>query len=444
MRPESLLRAAVMGAFGLVLVLLGVLVVQVNHLEARLVTQSQQIRALGDATDRLSAGGVRVSTSGGSSKGDTGGDEPPPGVKFLHPDVPNFLKPADTHFPAPGASLEGTLLRPWDTGDPKGFNPLLENSAYNVELIENYAAVSLASRNTWTNPSEWHGELAYRVEVTDDSKEFTFYLRPGARWQTPINVNLDDPAHAWLKEPHPVTAEDFAFAVEMTINPQVESGPSRNYWDDLESVKALDPTTLVIRWKRKAFLNVAQSLGTAAIPKFLYSRDERGVPFPKETLGTRFNQHWYNHKGYVGAGQYFMTEYLPGAKIALARNEGWAGEKPAIRSFVYPIYTDPTQTLIKLKAHELSAGELYPGQYREEILRWEGQKDAPKQSPFLDGRIHCEKVQGSVYRYLGWNADRPYFSDKRVRRAMTMAFDRKRILENVYVGLGTLVTGPYP
>ena len=446
MRNESLLRAVVVGAFGLVLLLLGVVLVQMNHLEGRLIAQAQQIRALGEATDRLASRGVKVSGGAAAAAvpGSGADDSPPPGVKFRHPEVPNFLKPADTHWPPPGASVEGLLIRPWDMGDPKGFNPLLENSAYNTELVENYASISLANTNAWTNPSIYHGELAYRAEVTDDSKEFTFYLRPGARWQTPINVNLDEPQHAWLKGEHPVTAEDFVFAIEMILNPQVESGPNRNYYADLESIKALDATTLVMRWKKKAFLNVSLSLGASALPKFLYSRDERGVPFPKETLGTRFNQHWYNHKGLVGAGAYYMSEYVPGAKLGLVRNESYIGEKPAIRSIAYPIYTDPTQTVIKLKAHELSVGELQPGQYREEILQYEGKKDVPKNSPFLDGRIVCQKSQTSGYRYIGWNAARPYFEDKRARRAMTMAFDRKRILENVYVGLGTLVTGPYP
>jgi len=424
-------------------VLLLVVVVQMNHLEARVITQAQQIQKLGEAIERLPSQST-VRRPGPSPEPDDTNDCLPASGKFLHPEVPNFLKPADTHWPPAGASLDGTLLRPWDTGDPKGFNPLLENSGYNVELIEVYASLSLASTNSWTNPSVWHGELAYRVEVTDDFKEFTFYLKPGVRWQTPINVNVDTPDHAWLKQEHLVTAEDFVFALEMILNPQVESGPSRNYYAQLESVKALDATTLVIRWKRKEFLNVAQSLGVAALPKFLYSRDERGVPFPKETLGTRFNQHWYNHKGLVGAGAYHMSQYEPGAKMALVRNESFVGEKPAIRSFVYPIYTDPTQTLIKLKAHELSVGELTPGQYREEILQYAGRKDAPKNSPFLDGRIRCQTMQQSVYRYIGWNAARPYFEDKRVRRAMTLAFDRKRILENVYVGLGTLVSGPFP
>jgi peptide/nickel transport system substrate-binding protein len=441
MRNESLLRAVVGGAFGLVLVLLGVVIVQMNHLEARLIAQGQQIRTLGEATDKLATSGLRVAARGTTATPDEG---PPPGVKFLHPEAPNFLKPADTHWPPPGASTDGSLVRGWDTGDPKGFNPILENSGYTTELISVYCDLSLASPNNWTNPSLWHGEAAYRVEITDDSKEFTFYLRDGLTWPKPIGVNLDDPTYAWLKGEHPVTAEDFAFTAEMILNPQVESGPHRNYYADLESFKALDAHTLVLRWKKKLYTNLAQSLSLSAMPKFLYTRDEHGVPFPKETLGTRFNQHWYNHKGFFGAGPYAMTSYQPGTKIGLTRNETFPLEKPAIQSITYPVYTDRAQTMLKLKAHELSVGELSPGQYREEIQQYEASgKKPPADSPFFDGRIHCQPVLSGAYRYIGWNADRPFFEDKRVRRAMTLAFNREQILKDVFVGLGVLITGPF-
>lgn len=440
MRNESVLRAVTLGALGLVVVLLGVVIAQMNHLESRFIAQEQQVRALGEATDRLAARGVHVAEAAGA----TPSDAPPPGVKFLHPDVPNFFKPKETHWPAPGANTEGVLVRGWDTGDPKGFNPLLESSAYGTELIENYVAYPLGGMNAWTNPSDWHGEMAYRAEITDDYKEFTFYLRPGVKWPAPVGVKQDDPAHAWLKGEHPVTAEDFVFALDMILNPQVESGPNRNYYSNLETAKALDATTLVLRWKRKEFNNLAQSMVVEPLPRFIYEYDEHGVRFPKETVGANLNQHWFNNKGFVGAGPFTMTRYEPGSKIVLERNDAFPGEKPAIKRIVYPIYTDPTQTLLKLKAHELNVGELYAGQYREEILQYKQSGHPPKDSPFFDGRILCEPVQASSYRYIGWNADRPYFADKRVRRAMTMAFDRKRILESVWMNLGTLVTGPFP
>src|SRR6185295_3030438 len=157
-------------------------------------------------------------------------------------------------------------------------------------------------------------------------------------------------------------------------------------------------------------------------------------------LGLKFNQHWYNNKGYVGYGPYRMASYEPGRLIRLVRNEDFYGEKPAIKEIRYPIYTDQQQTLLKLKAHELSFGGLQPGQYREEIQQYEKSGQKPAGSPFFDGRITCQKIDQPMFRYLAWNANRPMFADKRVRRAMTYATNREQILEKVFVGLGTLTS----
>lgn len=429
-------NALILGMGGLAL-LLGVGILQLHFIEKRLVVQGQQIRALGEATEKLVSQERRSMTAQATAAVD---DEQP--EKPLHPDVPNYLKPRDKRWPPPGAETDGTLVRGWASGDPKGFNPMLENAADLSELISFYAAPSLADRNVWTNPDDWHGELATRVEITDDFKEFTIYLRHGVKWHPPPNVNLDAAEHAWLKGEHLVTASDVVFAFDLVMNPQVENGFMKNYYAELESWKAIDDHTVVIRWKKKQYLNVESTLSMAPMPRFLFSREENGAEIPKETLGARFNQHWYNNKGFVGAGPYRMETYEPGAKIRLVRNDDFYGDRPAIREILYPIYTDPNQTLLKLKAHELSMGGLTPTQYREEILQYEG-KAKPALSPFFDGKIECTKLDQPVFRYIGWNADKPLFADKRVRRAMTLAFNRQGILKSVFAGLGEVTTGPF-
>ncbi|HEY8943271.1 MAG TPA: ABC transporter substrate-binding protein, partial [Polyangiaceae bacterium] len=365
-----------------------------------------------------------------------------PDVKLLHPEVENYLKPADLKLPPEGASLDGTLVRCWPSGDPKGFNILTENASELSESILEYAGIGFATRNRWTDPEKYSGDLAWRVEVTNDAREFTIYLKKGFKWHSPINVDLNG-KHAWLKGDHEVTAQDVVFTLDLIVNPQVECAPLKNFYKELESWKAVDSHTLVVRWKKKEYTNIEATLELPIVPEFLYAFDEQGNRVPKETLGLRFNQHWYNNKGYVGAGPYRMTAYQPGVKIELQRNEDFPEEKPAIKTLIYPIYTDPTQTLLKLKAHEVGFGGLTPGQYREEIQRYEASGQKPANSPFFDGRIQCDKVPAPVYRYIGWNANRPLFADARVRRAMTLAFDRQGILNKVFAGLGTLTTSPY-
>jgi ABC-type transport system substrate-binding protein len=439
MKSDRLLRYAMLGGLALVLVLLVVVVLQLNALEARFITQGQQLRALGEATERLRRGGATAVESPSSRSP----DEIPPGVTVLHPDVENFLKPKETRWPPAGATTNGVLSRGWEYGEPKGFNILLESSGVLFDCIYPYALGRFGLRNFWTDPDVYHGDLAWRFEITGDSKEFTAYLKPGVKWHPVAGVNLDDPKYAWLRGEREVTADDFAFTLELLANPQVQSGLWKNYFAGVESWKAVDPRTFVVRWKKKEYLNLTNSVELWPTPRFLYAFDQDGRPFPKEVLGLRFNQHWYNNKGFVGAGAYRMASYQPGAKITLERNDSYVGDRPAIRRIDYTIYSDLKQTLLKLRSHELSVGELMAGQYREEILEPTKSGKKPAGSPFFDGRIQCQSIRRPAYAYIGWNAARSMFSDKRVRRAMTHAFDRQRIIDNVWAGLGTVATGPF-
>jgi ABC-type transport system substrate-binding protein len=425
--------------FCVVSVLLVLVSAQLHGIEERLLVQGREIRALGEATDRLQ--GQRSRSSAPVATDPRGATDEAPD-RVLHPEVPNFLEPKAFHWPRPGASTDGLLRRGWYTGDPKGFNPFLESSQDVIEDLAPLVDAAIAERNGWTDPTEWYGELATRVEITDDYKEFTVYLHKHARWPAPI-VDLKDPKYAWLRGEHELTANDFVFALDMIQNPQVANGFLKSLFKSLESYKAVDDTTLVIRWKKKEYLNIESTLSLNPLPRFLFAFDEDGKPFPKESLGLRFNQHWYNNKGYLGSGAYRMASYEPGSRIRLVRNEGFVDEKPAIKEIDFPIYTDRNQTILKLKAHEIDVGLLNAGQYREEIQPYEHGAKPPPGSPFFDGRIQCHRAPRFGYYFIGWNADRPLFADKRVRRAMTLALNRPQILETVLAGLAKITTGPY-
>ncbi len=437
---------AVVALLASILVVLLVLIFQNDSLEDRLILQSRQLRALGDATDRLSGrvGREGLRTAGSGAAGSS--DDPAQRyahVKLLHPDAPNFIGVEDFEYPPPDASFDGTLLRGWPSGDPKGFNPITENAAELSDQIEVYANGSVAGRAIWTDPENWVGDLAWRVEVTDDYTLYTIYLHEGVNWHAPSGVDLDDPRYAWLDGEHPFTAHDLAFALRMILDPQVDNGAIKNYYADVESWDVVNDHVLQVRWKRKVYGSVSATLGLAPIPEFLFAYDESGERIPDETLGLRFNQHWYNNKGFVGVGPYRMESYTPGSQIVLVRNEDYFGTRPAIQKVVYPIYTDPNKTLLMLKGKELLVGPLRPSQYREELLRWQDvpESELPMDSPFLNGSIHCERLSQPVFRYVGWNMDKQIFGDPRVRRAMTHALDRQGIIDNVWVGLGKILTG---
>jgi len=442
-----------LAAVTLVLVLLGIFVFQLDNLDERFILQSRQLRALGEANDRIvsrldrlsqqiESGDLQVSAGAGTGTGRDPRDAYAH-VELLHPEVENFLSEEPFVYPSPDATLDGTLARGWGSGDPKTLNPLLSNAADVSDGLLAYVYSGLARRMAWTDPSRFTGDLAWRVEVTDDFKEFTFYLREGVRWHTPYGVDLDDPRYEWLKARRELTAHDFVFGLDMMMNPQVENGFQKSYYQELESWEAKGDYIFVVRWKKKLYNNISSTLALIPLPRFLFGADEDGNPLPEETLGLTFNQHWYASKGIVGTGPYVMTRYDPGEQIRLTRNQDYFGDLPAIREIVYPIYTDAKKTLLLLKSREVDVAGLRPGDYREQILRWQDvpESERPEDNPFLNGQIQCKKVDGFGYHYIGWNANKPIFADARVRRAMSLALNRDEIIDKVFVGLGSPARG---
>ncbi len=434
----------VTGALAVLVLLAGFSLFALDAIEQRLIQQEGAIRALGEVTERmeakLSSGGVSVGTTTAAPASQRGCAV----ENVLHPEVKNLLGEQQTRWPPPGAPRDGALSVGWDSGDPVSFNPLTVNAA-EVSVLAHYTSTSLASRNRFSDPDTWYGELACRVEVTDDAKEFTIYLRRGVEWPEPVMLPLQDAQYAWLKGTRPLTSQDFVFYLDMLMNPQVENGFAKNYYEDLESWKALDDYTLQLRFKKKAYANTELALSLQPLPRHIFAFDEAGKPMDEATLGLRINQHWFAAKGMLGIGPYTMTEYVPGSRIVIKRNEQFYGDHPAIRELRFPIYTDREQTRLRLKAGELDRGDLTASQYRQEILDYQSvpQAQRPRSSPFHNGKLSCRPEPQPIYRYIGWNADRPLFADARVRTAMTLAIDRKQLVERVFVGLGEVANGPF-
>jgi peptide/nickel transport system substrate-binding protein len=76
---------------------------------------------------------------------------------------------------------------------------------------------------------------------------------------------------------------------------------------------------------------------------------------------------------------------------------------------------------------------------RIDQFQWENQT---KDDDFLR-RFNKSHYYVPQYNYIAWNCRSVWFKDSRVRRAMTMLFDRQTINDELYSGFATIVTGPF-
>jgi peptide/nickel transport system substrate-binding protein len=343
----------------------------------------------------------------------------------------NYLVPRTDRFNVEGAVAGGTIHRAFISDIP-GLNWVVNNAA-DISELYSYVTETLATRQR-TDPNRWIPQLAHRIEVSDDFREYHVYLRKGVMWHPPA-VDLGDPRYAWLAGPHEVVADDFVFYLEIIQNTQVEAAHIRNYYEKCEGIEVINDHEFIVRWSETTYPSISFTLGLSPLPRWLYGYDEDGNAFDAETLGRQFNSHWYNQRA-IGMGPYRFVEWERGGAIRLERNEDYYGERPPIDTMEFVVVADATARLNNLRAGDLDYIPLQPTQYNNEITNG----GTPG---FTNGELLNEVYQGPAYRYLGWNADGKFFNDRRVRLAMTYALNRQLLLEENFFGLGTLTTGPF-
>ncbi|QDG54444.1 hypothetical protein FIV42_27975 [Persicimonas caeni] len=404
-------------------------VVQTNSAEEDIVKLSQKLDAMSETNSKI----LKQLERGVTVSGQASGAGQANGKYAAALNDPDNILEAPTKPLVPADAKSGGTLRRYMSSTPKGFNWLTENGA-DVQEIATYAHNTFVSRDK-ENPDKFVPELAYKIEVNDDFTEYTLHFRDDVYWHVP-NVDFSQEKYAWLKEPRKFTAEDAAFYFEMIKNPQVQAGAIKSYFQDLDRVEVVDDYTLKVYWKKKTHQSKEFTIVGTPLPKWIYTKTETGEDIPKESLGTRFNNHWASRYP-IGTGPYALKAIEQDKRILLERNENYWDTKPPIEEIEYQIIKDPNTAYLRTKGGELDLTELPPPVYRQEVLN--GGPD----SPFNDGKLEHKVVDRPVYYYFGWNADKPLFSDKRVRRAMTHALNRPGIIKNVLSGLGKPLTGSF-
>ena len=348
-------------------------------------------------------------------------------------DPDNLLSPATDQLIAPDAVQGGTLKR-LISSDPKGFNWLTENSV-DVREIQSYVHSGFV-RQDFNNPDSFVSDLAYMVKVNEENTEYTVSLREGVYWHVP-KVDFSNPEFEWLREPRELTAEDATFYFEMAMNPQVEAGFIKSYVEDIEKVEVLDRYTFKVTWKRPVYHSRTTTLLAYPLPKWLFSRDREGNELPAESIPVEFNTHWSADYP-IGTGPYIFDSYTPSGQVVLTKNREYFGAQPPIERIEFHIIKDPEQGFARLLSGQLDfLPKLPEPRYRSEVM------NAGPNSPFKNGKLEHEIIDAFAYYYVGWNMDKPMFADQKVRLAMTHAFNRQSIIDNVLNGLGELQTGPF-
>ncbi|MEX0683965.1 MAG: peptide ABC transporter substrate-binding protein [Dehalococcoidia bacterium] len=259
------------------------------------------------------------------------------------------------------------------------------------------------------------------AESWDESAEktvYTFHLRS--------NVLFHDNSR-------PVTADDFKFSMERSLNPDTQSTVGDVYLDDIvgaedfaagnaeevSGIRVVDPRTLEITIKEPSSVFLEKlSYPTA----FVVDQREVGD-------STCFEGNWTLNPN--GTGPFKMGSWDLGSKIVLEANERfYLDPKPSLARVTYILSGGSSFTMYENDEVDVTG----VGYLNVESVREPGSdlNDEYHTGPSLD-----------VY-YIGFNTQEEPFSDPDVRNALSMAIDREFLASEFLLDIVVPANGILP
>ena len=282
--------------------------------------------------------------------------------------------------------------------EPGTLNPITSTEAI-ASAINNNIYETLVDRDYDT--LKIIPQLAEKWEISDDKMKYIFHLKKGVLWSDGV----------------PFTADDIVYSFRVIKDAKTACAPLKVYYFDIKDVKKIDSHTVEFVYSKPYYLALEICGELPIVPKHIFDD------------GTDFNTH-KNNRFPVGTGPYKFSKWSTGKNLVLTINEKYRGKKPEIKTILYKIVHEDNVALQMLKKGDLDVMGLRP-------IQWVRQTDSDK----FKKSFYKFKYYLPNYSYIGWNARRDFFADRKVRVALTHLIDRESILNKLQFGLGEIVTG---
>lgn len=262
--------------------------------------------------------------------------------------------------------------------------------------------------------------LAESWTISPDGLVYTFKLRPNVRFH---------PTAGYTPK-RTLTAEDVIFTFNRqwkADHPFHKVGDKRyNYFNDLSmpallsSVEAVDDLTVRFTLNRPQAPFLADlSMTFTAITSAEYADFllKKGTP-------EKYDQ------APVGTGAFQFVSYRKDTMIRYKAFPDHWGAKPALDNLVFSITPDAGVRLNKLQS-----GDCH-------VMPFPNLADLPKIR--ADKSLKMIEQEGFNVSFLTFNVQKKPFDDVRIRRAVSMAVDKKTMIEAIYGSTGRVAKNPLP
>lgn len=223
----------------------------------------------------------------------------------------------------------------------------------------------------------------------------------------------------------PITAYDIEFTYRLILDPRVPIPAVRTGTDQLLAVKAYDERTVVYFHPEAQPIN-DENINFPILPKHIYEPTQRDDP----TIMSSAAHHELERKP-ISGGPYNLIGREQNQEIVFERREDYylrngkaVRQKPYFKRIIFRIIPNTTTALLSMKKGDIDDLLLLP-------------EDWTAKTNDDEFYVRNTKVRAPewTYGYFGWNCRRPWFTDVRVRKAMSYAFNYRELLDKLCYGL---------
>ncbi len=291
----------------------------------------------------------------------------------------------------------------WNIGaDPKTFDPGLNNANDGGHIIQNLFEGLMQETEKGLKPAQ-----AESYTVSDDGLVYTFKIRKDANWSDGKPVTAQDFVYSWQRVCSPEAASEYSFIMTPYIKGAEAYLAGKGSKDDI-GLKAIDEKTLEVT------LNFPCSYFLNLLTFYTY------MPVRQDIIEANGEGWEKNPATCISNGPFVLEDYKIGDHLKMKKNEKYYdAKKVRLAGIKGVMVVEETTGLNAYKAGDIQVQDRIP----------------PDQIPDLLASDPNFSQQPQVGTYYGiFNCDVEPTNDLRVRKALSLAIDRKKICEEVCKG----------
>lgn len=277
---------------------------------------------------------------------------------------------------------EGGILNIGLAGSPKNLDPKNRTSVYESSIISQICDTLIIYSN---DQSEYLPSLAKKWEISEDGKEYTFYLRDDVHFQK-----------GQYQDGRILNANDVKYSLE-------RAKEAKNV-----TLVMLDHCEVLDDFTVKCVLNESNAIFLDALT------GPTNVIIPQEEVegwGDSFGEHL------IGSGPFKLVEFKLDQQTTVERNEDYWGPRPNLDGACFKVITDINQQVNGLKTGEIDFSTKISGEAVQMVQE--------------DSNLVLLNQPNTSINMIGFNTEKGITSDVKVRQALAEAVD----IEDLCVGL---------